>query len=80
MFLFMILNIIFFSNNYKIGKCSCLFFILYGLFRIVAEQFREPDVQLGYLFNLMSMGTILSCLMIFAGITIMNFLKRKNVI
>ena len=76
--LFMILNIIFFSNNYKIGKCSCLFLILYGLFRIVAEQFREPDVQLGYLFNLMSMGTILSCLMIFAGITIMNFLKRKN--
>ena len=74
----MILNIIFFNNNYKIGKCSCLFLILYGLFRVVAEQFREPDVQLGYLFNFMSMGTILSCLMIFAGLTIMNFLKRKN--
>ena len=37
-------------------------------FRIISELFREPDAQVGYLFNLFSMGTILSFLMILAGI------------
>ena len=74
--LFIIMNLIIFKNNYKIGTCSYMFLILYGVFRIFCELFREPDVQVGYLFNLISMGTMLSICMILAGIVI--FLRKKN--
>ena len=76
--LFFILNKIIFKEKYKIGTCSYLFLIYYGVFRIISEYFREPDAQLGYLFNLFSMGTILSFIMILAGLLILNFFKRKN--
>ena len=73
--LFIIMNLILFKSNYKTGNCSCMFLILYGIFRIFSEFFREPDLQVGYLFDLVSMGTILSFFMILAGIII--FLKRR---
>ena len=50
--------------------------ILYGLFRIISEQFREPDIQVGYLFNLFSVGSILSFFMILIGLFILK--KAKN--
>ena len=74
--LFILMNIIISKNNYKIGTCSYMFLIFYGCFRIIAEFFREPDIQVGYLFNIMSMGMILSAFMILIGIII--FLSKKN--
>jgi len=58
--------------------CSSLFLTLYGVFRIFAEQFREPDVQIGYLFNMFSMGSILSFAMILAGLFIFVILKNNE--
>ena len=55
---------------------SAMFMILYGLFRIIAEQFREADLQIGYLFDLFSMGTVLSFFMILIGLFILG--KAKN--
>ena len=55
-----------------------LFLIFYGIFRIISELFREPDVQLGYFFNLFSMGTILSFIMILIGVTIFLVLRKEN--
>ena len=75
--LFFILNLFIFKKNYKTGTCSFLFLIFYGFFRIFSELFREPDLQIGYIFNLVSMGTILSFLMILAGIIIF-IIRRKN--
>ena len=75
--LFIIMNLILFRKNYKIGTCSYVFLIFYGIFRIFSEFFREPDVQVGYLFNLISMGTILSFFMILAGTII--FLKKDDI-
>jgi phosphatidylglycerol---prolipoprotein diacylglyceryl transferase len=49
------------------GDVFSLFLILYGLFRIFCELFREPDSQLGYFFGLLSMGQILSLCMIAIG-------------
>ncbi len=75
--LFIILILILFRNNYKIGTCSCMFLIFYGLFRTISEFFREPDPQLGYIFlNSLSMGSILSIIMILAGIII--FFKKDE--
>jgi phosphatidylglycerol:prolipoprotein diacylglycerol transferase len=53
-----------------------MFLIFYGLLRIISEFFREPDAQIGYLFNLASTGTILSVVMFLVGITL--YLIRKN--
>ena len=75
--LFIILNIYIFKKNYKIGRCSYLFLIVYGIFRIISEFFREPDAQVGYLFNLFSIGTILSFFIILAGITLFTFVKKQ---
>ncbi len=75
--LFIIMNLILFKNNYKAGTCSYVFLIFYGIFRIFSEFFREPDVQVGYLFDLISMGMFLSLLMILAGIII--FLKKNDI-
>ena len=74
--LFFIMNMIIIRKNYKSGTCSYLFLIFYGIFRIISEFFREPDVQIGYVLNLFSMGTILSFLMILVGFTIYKFLKK----
>ena len=76
--LFFILNKIIFKEVYKMGTCSCLFLIYYGVFRIISEYFREPDVQLGYLFNLFSMGTFLSFLMILVGLFLNILRKNEN--
>ena len=76
--LFFILNRIIFREVYKLGTCSCLFLIWYGIFRIISEFFREPDIQLGYLLNIFSMGTILSFFMILIGLIISNILKKKD--
>ena len=78
MILFLILYLTISKPKYNIGTCSYLFLILYGIFRIISEFFREPDLQLGYFFGIFSMGTILSFIMIFAGIIIFNNLRKKN--
>jgi len=75
--LFIIMNLILFRNNYKTGACSCVFLIFYGIFRAFLELFREPDPQVGYLFGLISMGAMLSFLMILGGIII--FLKKDDI-
>ena len=76
--LFIILNLLIFRANYKTGTCSAIFLIFYGVFRIFSEIFREPDIQLGYFFNFLSMGTILSSIMILVGVIIFYLLKKKN--
>jgi len=73
-FLFVIMNKIYFSKNYKEGSCSFAFLIFYGIFRLFSEIFREPDEQIGYIFGSLSMGMLLSILMIFIGILL---LRRK---
>ena len=77
--LFLILNNVIFKNNYKTGTCSFLFLIFYGLLRIFSEFFREPDLQIGYIFNLFSMGTILSFFMILVGMVIFVFVKKNEI-
>jgi len=76
--LFLLLFYFILKPKYTLGVCSYLFLILYGLFRIISEFFREPDAQLGYFFGFLSMGTILSFFMIFVGFTILIYLRKKN--
>ena len=73
--LFFILNFIFFKKSYKVGNCSLMFLIFYGFFRIISEFFRQPDIQIGYLFGFLSMGMLLSTIMIFFGVII--YIKKN---
>ena len=52
------------------GDVLALFLVLYGCFRIFCELFREPDVQIGYIFGILSMGQVLSLLMIAFGLAL----------
>ena len=74
--LFIVINLILSKRDYKIGTCSYMFLIFYGCFRIISEFFREPDIQVGYLFNYLSMGSILSIMMIILGFLIYNFVNK----
>ena len=65
--LFLILNVlIFFKRSYP-GLISSLFLIFYGFFRIICEQFREPDSHIGYILNYFTLGSILSIAMVLFG-------------
>lgn len=56
---------------------SGLFLVLYGLARIFCEFFRQPDPQLGFIFDYLTMGQILSTPFIIFG-TILLCLSRKK--
>ena len=76
--LFIILFFIILKKKYKDGFCSSIFLIFYGFFRIIAEQFREPDTQIGLILNHFSMGTVLSFIMIIFGFLILIKLKNNE--
>jgi phosphatidylglycerol:prolipoprotein diacylglycerol transferase len=77
--LFIILISLIYKESTKRGVVSGLFMILYGLFRIISEQFREPDTQIGYLFNMFSMGSVLSFFMILLGLLILRKVKNNEI-
>jgi phosphatidylglycerol:prolipoprotein diacylglycerol transferase len=58
---------------------SAMFLIGYGVFRFIAEFFREPDDFLGLLALQMSMGQWLSLPMILAGIAMLVWAYRRDV-
>lgn len=58
------------------GAISGLFLILYGTFRVFLEIFRQPDQQIGYIYNSVSLGQLLCVPMILAGVAILLFSKR----
>ena len=76
--LFLILITFVYNRKIKIGICSALFLIFYGGFRIIGEQFREPDEHIGYLFNLFSMGTLLSLIMMVLGFFLLLKINKSK--
>lgn len=57
---------------------SAVFLIFYGIFRIVGECFRQPDVQLGFLaFNWLTMGQLLSIPMVLLGMIMLRVAYTK---
>jgi phosphatidylglycerol:prolipoprotein diacylglycerol transferase len=58
------------------GQVSAVFLMGYGIFRFVAEFFREPDSHLGLLSLGLSMGQWLCVPMILAGV-VLYFVVNK---
>lgn len=65
-------------SSWPSGSMVALFLILYGVFRFGVEFFREPDAQLGFIAAGMTMGQVLSSLMILAGIIIIGIRRRQK--
>ena len=56
------------ERRHRQGEAFALFLILYATFRIFCEFFREPDLQIGYLFGFFTMGQLLSLAMLMVGV------------
>tara|TARA_B100001996_G_C18631439_1_gene581910 strand:+ start:386 stop:1189 length:804 start_codon:yes stop_codon:yes gene_type:complete len=78
--LFILLNYLALKKKllFKTGFISGLFLILYSIFRIFSEFFREPDANLGYFLNYFTMGTILSFITFVAGLFIIINIKKNE--
>ena len=59
------------------GELIALYAVLYTLARFICEFFREPDFGLGFVFLNLSMGQILSLLMLACGILLYVILNKK---
>jgi phosphatidylglycerol:prolipoprotein diacylglycerol transferase len=59
------------------GAMVCLFLSGYGISRFIAEFFREPDPQIGFIIGFLSMGQILCLAMILAAIILWRLLPNN---
>lgn len=74
--------LLFTSKKYKFkvkGLNSGIFLTCYGLFRMFAECFREPDIQLGNFLDCLTMGQILSFPIFILGVLILNRIRVQNI-
>jgi phosphatidylglycerol:prolipoprotein diacylglycerol transferase len=58
------------------GGLLSVFLSSYGGFRFFLEFFREPDIQLGFIFGPFTMGQVLSSFMTAGGILLFFYLKK----
>jgi len=79
--MFVVLSVLFWRfNKWKNPGFLCgAFLVCYGIFRIIAECLREPDAQLGYFFQYITMGQILCIPMLLLGIYLIAWSRRRNV-
>jgi len=76
-----LLFLIIFLYSWKprpVGAVSGVFAICYGVFRCLAEFFREPDAPIGYLFGGMTEGQLLSIPLIVVGIILLVCAYKKR--
>ncbi|MGM5483178.1 MAG: prolipoprotein diacylglyceryl transferase [Nanobdellota archaeon] len=75
-----IFSILWFLNKRKFpdGTIFWTFITLYGILRFLVEFIRAPDPQLGFFFGWITMGQLLSSIMIIFGISVLIYLQRKQ--
>lgn len=78
----LIFVILFIYRNRKTfdGQLAIMYGVLYSIARIVAEFFREPDIQLGFLYGgWLTMGMLISGIFALISIVIFVFIKKKTI-
>jgi phosphatidylglycerol:prolipoprotein diacylglycerol transferase len=66
------------SIRNRSGQIGAAFLFFYGLFRFGIETVREPDVQIGLFFNLISMGQILCLPMMIGGLGLFLYARSRK--
>jgi phosphatidylglycerol:prolipoprotein diacylglycerol transferase len=77
-FIIMYIGLAKFNINKSPGKLCGLFLIIYSSSRIFIEFYRLADLQIGYFFNIITLGQILSLPMFLLGIYLLIFYGRKK--
>ncbi|WP_082786043.1 prolipoprotein diacylglyceryl transferase [Acetobacter tropicalis] len=80
LFLFIIMFSIFKFYYIRIrrGVLTGVFLFAYGLVRVICENFRQPDSQVGFLYDGITMGQILSVPLCLTGLTIIAISTIKH--
>jgi len=65
------------KKSFRHGMMIGFFLTLYGTFRFFLEFLREPDPQLGFIVGPLTMGQLLSAVMIGAGVLVILLLRRS---
>jgi phosphatidylglycerol:prolipoprotein diacylglycerol transferase len=65
-------------GRYRAGIDTAAFLIGYGVIRFLIEFTRQPDVQLGFVLGMLSMGQVLCALMIIAGAVLLVASRRRG--
>lgn len=60
------------------GILSGVFLAGYGVFRAFVEFFREPDIQIGFIFEYFTLGQVFCVPMVLAGLIIIGYALRKK--
>src|SRR6201996_2925496 len=60
------------------GLTAGVFALAYGAARIICEMFREPDVQLGFLWGGLTMGMLLCIPLMLAGIALLSVVLTRE--
>ena len=77
--LFFMINYIYRKKNHLYGFTSGYFLILYSVFRIFAENFREPDSHIGFIIEpYISLGIVLTFPLLLLGVYILIFYVKNN--
>lgn len=78
---FAIFAILWFIKDKKLPKGFMFwsFVALYGLFRTIVEFFRQPDEQVGFIFNYLTMGQLLSFPLFLLGTYMLIKLKKEKI-
>jgi phosphatidylglycerol:prolipoprotein diacylglycerol transferase len=66
-----------YRRRWPAGTLLGVFLAGYGLLRIAVEQFREPDIQVGFLIGQLTMGQLLSMVMVAAGLILIWWPNRR---
>ena len=76
----LIFSVLWFIKDKKLpnGFMFWSFVTLYGLFRTVAEFFRQPDEQMGFIFNYFTMGQLLSFPLFLIGLHMLYRLNKNK--
>jgi len=60
------------------GGLLAAFLFFYGCFRFFVEFFREPDGHIGFIIGPLTLGQLLSSLMIVGGLVLFFYLKKES--
>ena len=66
------------SLRWPHGSLFALFLVGYGIFRFLIEIVRQPDAQVGLVFGVLSMGQLLSIVMLFGGLILWSWRISKE--
>lgn len=75
--LFLILLFLY-NQKPKKGVVTMSYFILYGLIRFALELWRQPDVQIGFIFKYFTLGQLLSMTLALLGLLGLIWLRKRG--